>query len=1588
MRHITFSGVLFVILFCVTAIGQTMDPCPFCDNTLIVYNLNTTDGLEIAQYYAQERGISEDRISGVYLPTGQYATADQFMGARKQLIEQGVCAAIYDMVPPEDWPDPCDVTNLDAVAAVSPITHLVIVKGIPPRLSGTGWTDDFEEPSLDFMMSEMLYGKGDIFGATYNFALESNQSLFLGYKEDNIDWQPRDAIGSYMRGVDPALDKKVVYGRIEAMTAERTADLIDRTLLAERIGLSGNYLVGLKQYYSQWDDPRRLRLFNFFRVMTSSRDEACLSYLQVPYGEWPYDYCRAGASANGGIPGESTTLTLPKAINTGIFLNPEPNGNIHNAFDRFSTMLNWHKTKYECPALCSNFSNPEEQDSCRLRSTDYFKELNTECVGGAPGMMGWQLRSYPVQFYGFWPQGWEQTSFGPVLKTPPAVLSVGGYQNDQFADENYLRFGSQQVVENPQCVLEDGTVAGCKEFLGINLRMTKNTNVVISGSRDYVMRFRYRNESTPGALLYFHWRVRFDGDTADTLIGYTTQDVSVGHADWTTMEIPFSVAPVDGKMSYSILRFDISTTIASAPQGLFDLDGFELIDLETGENLCDESDNCSFTAGHQETHPGDYAANAIDRLGAIAWWGSSSHFQTGGFAFSNAENFIGAFSAGRSLGESLALAGYAQSGIIYGDPLYRPLGIKIFIGDGRPRLDNGMYEFHKFDDLGSRISVNAFNGLDNLDTTNWELAVCPGDDINDCDANEQWNTFYFANNGVFEQEIEATLLDLIVDENIDEKMILRLKVWNPGEDDLGLTNYAYVNYLAIPYGWDETADPIAGNHPPEIFPRRDEIDAVREELTGTFIYDFDLDGDELSYSAFFVDSNDIGTQGGEIRRVLLGDINLDGELDETDFSILQADLSRFNNPLFDVNEDGVISVNDLLAARDRINNNIREYRACLLWMPAEEGLYPITIKAEDGKGGVDYERVIIGVKDTVLHLRFNESGGTTAFDSSVNQLAGLLINQPLRGDGIEGGGLHFNGVNQYVGVADSELLKPIQRITVSAWVKPELNGEREFIATKWPGESLEIWTDGKPFFSVLINGKQYMTPRGSLQALQSGEWVHLTGTFDSGTRKLCLYINGGEQYAEADLSALESALMDVSDAPLMIGRYSNYYFSGLVDDVRVYDRAMTAEEVSAVYYEYKREVLLHMTFDADNSGVIADLSGKGNNGQLAGDAYVSDGRLVLDGDGDYVSLGSALADIDTYGGLNGKSTISVWVRPANTGEYNMVTQHVGGFDYLSAGQQNHLVRAMAKTTAGPNYWPASQGTISSGEWTNLTFVLEGGVGYKVYLNGVLDRVVKKEDLQLYSYGLTAFIGFGTAADNFFAGEIDDLMLYRGALAADEVREIYETTYSHFYGDNPEEVLHMTFDYAVGSEVEDLSGMGNSGWLMGDAQVSDGRLALDGLGDYVEVPSSESLKPTGRITVSGWIRPELNGAREFVATKWPGESLEIWTDGRPVFSVRINGKQYMTPRGSLPALQSGEWVHLTGTFDYATKKLCLYVNGGEQYAETDLSALESSLMDVSDAPLMIGRYSSYYFDGLMDDVRVYDRVLTAGEVYYLYNESMP
>ena len=439
----------------VTAIGDAtiefFDPAEsvhaahdLAPGALVVYNANAAGAQGIAEHYRAARGLAANQLCPVQMPNGTYASKDDLLGTRKQILNGCVCPAI----PPGQRPADC-AANPAATAQVSPFTHLVMVRGLPSRLYGTGWMGDDMEPALDPYLAWLLYNDPqDMLGCAPGACkVGPHASDFLKMSLHSLTpylTQPNAAL-RVPRALDPRIDRFLAYGRLEAMTAARTEDLIDDTLAVEAGGFVGNVVT------------EQAREFEPLRELTGSLAPACVDYTGSS-STWPHASCRTGTTAStsagqpGGVPGESGT-EIPQAVNVGLMLGTDSAPNGHAGFEGFATMTNWRKSGASCNPLCTS-------QTCSSRTLDYFGELDSACVGGAPGLMGYQLRSYPVSYYGFQPVGWGGAGTGHVETTPPLVLAGGA-----SAGQRYLHLGAHGAgdPDNSVCTRTDGSAVSCLE---------------------------------------------------------------------------------------------------------------------------------------------------------------------------------------------------------------------------------------------------------------------------------------------------------------------------------------------------------------------------------------------------------------------------------------------------------------------------------------------------------------------------------------------------------------------------------------------------------------------------------------------------------------------------------------------------------------------------------------------------------------------------------------------------------------------------------------------------------------------------------------------------------------------------------------------------------------------------------------------------------------------------------------------------------------------------------------------------------------------------------------------------------------------
>jgi len=198
----------------------------------------------------------------------------------------------------------------------------------------------------------------------------------------------------------------------------------------------------------------------------------------------------------------------------------------------------------------------------------------------------------------------------------------------------------------------------------------------------------------------------------------------------------------------------------------------------------------------------------------------------------------------------------------------------------------------------------------------------------------------------------------------------------------------------------------------------------------------------------------------------------------------------------------------------------------------------------------------------IAHYKFDETSGTTAADSSGNGNIGALTN--MAGTewttGKVGGALDFDGTNDYVRVADHSSLNPTNNITFSAWINqssfPHSWNEilMKYESPQVAGYEIYVSGSGRPRVGMALNGVK--TSLDAITAIQTQKWYHVAGTYDGAEIKL--YIDG-----VLNNSRSATGNISVSSEDLMFGGHVAAN-NVIIDEIRIYDHALSAGEVSAL----------------------------------------------------------------------------------------------------------------------------------------------------------------------------------------------------------------------------------------------------------------------------------------------------------------------------------------------------------------------------------------------------------------------------------------
>ncbi|MEX2185943.1 MAG: LamG domain-containing protein [Pirellulales bacterium] len=442
-------------------------------------------------------------------------------------------------------------------------------------------------------------------------------------------------------------------------------------------------------------------------------------------------------------------------------------------------------------------------------------------------------------------------------------------------------------------------------------------------------------------------------------------------------------------------------------------------------------------------------------------------------------------------------------------------------------------------------------------------------------------------------------------------------------------------------------------------------------------------------------------------------------------------------------------------------------------------------------------------------------------------------------------------------------------------------------------------------------------------------------------------------------------------------------------------------------------------------------------GVLQADATIASGALDLDGTGDYLQFGNDLTELR---GLS-TMTLSAWVNPdSSSTALRRIVEHE---DNIYFWTENNTFRFTIHGTPGgvADGQAFSTTAPAVGAWQHVLVTYEANQPGKIYINGVLEGTSNGNFVQMPTNVQTFQIGSrrssSGAATNFWDGQIDDVAIWDQILTQDDIDDLagvgvggyamrtvptllgaepppppppsgatllarYSMDNGHVAGDTIIDSAGFPLGPFNGAKQNGGPTTGVPGRFGQAAEFAGG--ANNGFNEHIDLsPHANLLSTLGEGTISAFIKPDTTDLTTdvltiFAASDASAPSSEIrWfvsNGGATGFGNLVYGTRGADINGNVVTsgvdLLDGQWHHVAVTVS-SSDAVALYIDGELRGAGTatffDGFSVLNSLSLGRNLDSTVGG-GQWFFDGLMDEVRIYDRAMNPDEVARLASIPEP
>ncbi len=612
--------------------------------------------------------------------------------------------------------------------------------------------------------------------------------------------------------------------------------------------------------------------------------------------------------------------------------------------------------------------------------------------------------------------------------------------------------------------------------------------------------------------------------------------------------------------------------------------------------------------------------------------------------------------------------------------------------------------------------------------------------------------------------------------------------------------------------------------------------------------------------------------------------------------------------------------------------------------------------------------------------------------------------------------------------------------TLSTWFKRSTISNQEYLIDKHStndGYTLYMDSDGDVVCGIGDGAAAFPeeTIGGTLSKNYDDDQWHHAVCVKQGTTSLRLYVDGKEIASDTSL-AVDADMSNTGK--LIIGDTNETdgtdEFLGTVDEIKIFRYAMTADDVKKEFTRGAAAIFgvlstsddgktasnaasraycvpgdtstcnpprIEYKFDENGGSTFTDTTGNGITGSQNGNGPVfSTGKIgsgvLFDGTDDFISLSDS-SNPTAY-------TIEAWVKPSSVGASNIFVRTNSSGPSSAWSHQIRITSGSkfeAYTFDGGSKAVTGTTTVVPNTWYHVVATAKNNDNMHLYVNGIEEGTPASIGT-LWTGGDRYRIGQNSAGMGFFVGKMDQIVLYDYAKTSAQIAWDYNRG-------GP--VAWYKFDECQGDTAYDASGNSLNGTLTPGASGNttsgtctsgtatemryNGRngklnnaLDFDGTNDYVTIADNDKLEPTSAITLAAWMRWDIDPT---TGNSW-AQIIDKNADGQYQLQhnqtntgiefriVRSVSGEAVLSSTALPPAQN-TWMHVVGTWDGATMRL--YINGKQVNSSSVTGTLVTSTSTVE-----IGRRTSgdRQFNGMIDDVRIYNYGLTAQQVYQIYNES--